>query len=145
MAGAMMRESRRSIMSKALWVVQVVLAGIFLVSGSSKLIMPPEVLTAQSPFPLLFIQFIGVCEILGALGLLLPGLTRIRPALTPLAAAGLTIIMIGATVSTIAVMGLAMALLPLVVGLLAALVVYGRLRLAPLSEASRGWRLQPAG
>ena len=74
---------------------------------------------------------------LGAIGLILPGLLRIRPGLTPLAAAGLVLIMIGATVITLATMGPATALIPLVVGLLAAFVAYGRWRLAPLRGSSR--------
>ncbi len=84
------------------------------------------------PLPGLFMRFIGVAEVLGAIGLILPGLLRIRPGLTPLAAAGLVIIMIGATVVTLMGGSVAMALIPLiplVVGLLAAFVVYGRWRL----------------
>jgi len=73
---------------------------------------------------------------LGALGLVLPGLTHIRPALTPLAAALLVIIMIGATVST-AIMLPALLPLPFVVLLLTAFVAYGRWRLAPLDGAAR--------
>ncbi|HYU97665.1 MAG TPA: DoxX family protein, partial [Pyrinomonadaceae bacterium] len=74
----------------------------------------------------LFIQFIGVCEVLGALGLVLPGLLRIRPQLTFFAAVGLLIIMIGAVVVTIAGPGVGAAIPPLVIGLLCAFVVYGR-------------------
>jgi hypothetical protein len=70
-----------------------------------------------------------VAEVLGALGLILPGLLHVRPVLTPLAAAGLVLIMIGATVLTLAGGDVAMALIPLVVGLLAAFVAYGRWRL----------------
>src|SRR3989442_13426809 len=90
-------------------------------------------MTKQMPLPLpgLFLQFIGVAEVVGAIGLILPGLLRIRPGLTPLAAAGLVIIMIGATVIGLAGGDVVMALIPLVVGLLAALVAYGRWRLAP--------------
>jgi hypothetical protein len=83
------------------------------------------------PLPGLLVQFIGVCEVLGAVGLILPGLLLIRPALTPLAAAGLVIIMIGATVLTFAADGFAMALPPLLVGILGVFVAYGRWRLAP--------------
>ena len=82
-----------------------------------------------------FLRFLGVAEILGALGLILPGLLRIRPGLTPLAAAGLVLIMIGATGISLAIMGPAPALIPLVVGLLAAWVAYGRWRLAPLRSS----------
>ena len=68
---------------------------------------------------------IGATEVLGAVGLILPRLVRIRQVLTPLAAAGLVIIMIGATVLTAAIVGVGPALLPLVVGLLAGLIAYG--------------------
>jgi hypothetical protein len=77
------------------------------------------------PLPGWFLRFIGVDEVLGAIGLILPGLLGIRPGLTPLAAAGLVIIMIGATVVTLAGGDVALALIPLVVGLLSAFVAYG--------------------
>ena len=118
-------------MTYALWVVQGLLALIFLFAGGVKLVLPLEVLTKQMPLPGLFVRFIGVAEVLGAIGLLLPGLLRIRPGLTPLAAAGLVIIMIGATTLTLVGGDLAPALIPLVVGLLSAFVAYGRWRLAP--------------
>lgn len=123
-------------MNVALWIIQVLLALLFLFAGGTKLVMSLEAMRAMgSPnqilLPGLLIRFIGVVEVLGALGLILPGLLRIRPGLTPLAAAGLVIIMIGATVTTVAGDGFAMALPPLVVGLLAAFVAYGRWRMAP--------------
>jgi hypothetical protein len=89
------------------------------------------------------VYFIGAAEVLGAIGLILPGLLHIRPGLTPLAAAGLTIIMIGATPITLAVLSAQLAMIPLVVGLLTAFVAYGRWRLAPLSERTRSSVLQP--
>jgi hypothetical protein len=114
-------------MTYALWIVQGLLALIFLFSGGMKLVMPLEALTEQMPLPGLFVRFIGVAEVLGAIGLILPGLLRIRPGLTPLAAAGLVIIMIGATVLTLLLgSGVTLALIPLVVGLLSAFVAYGR-------------------
>jgi uncharacterized membrane protein YphA (DoxX/SURF4 family) len=120
-------------MNTALWIVQGLLALIFLFAGGIKLVLPVEEMTQQMPLPLpgLFLRFIAVCEVLGALGLILPGLLRIRPGLTPLAAAGLVIIMIGATVLTLAAGDIAMALFPLVVGLLSAFVAYGRRGLKP--------------
>jgi uncharacterized membrane protein YphA (DoxX/SURF4 family) len=117
---------RRPIMTYALWIVQGLLALIFLFTGSMKLVLPLEVLTEQMPLPGLFVRFIGVAEVLGAIGLILPGLLRIRPGLTPLAAAGLVIIMIGATVLTLVGGNVVLALIPLVVGLLSAFVAYGR-------------------
>src|SRR5882672_11283535 len=123
-------------MNIVLWIIQVLLALLFLFAGGTKLILPIEVLTSmgspnQVHLPGLLIRFIGVCEVLGALGLVLPGLLRIRPNLTPLAAAGLVIIMIGATVLTFVGDGVAAALFPLLVCLLLAFVAYGRWRLAP--------------
>jgi uncharacterized membrane protein YphA (DoxX/SURF4 family) len=122
---------RRPIMTYALWIVQGLLALLFLFAGGMKLVLPLEALTGQMPLPGLFVRFIGVAEVLGAIGLILPGFLRIRPGLTPLAAAGLVIIMIGATVLTLAGGEVATALIPLVVGLLLAFVAYGRWRLAP--------------
>ncbi len=111
--------------SRALWVVQGLLAAVFLFAGGSKLFTPVETLAEMSPFSGEFIFFIGVCEVLGAFGLVLPSALRVLPVLTPLAAVGLVAIMAGATASTLAVGGGPLALLPAAVGLLAALVVVG--------------------
>jgi uncharacterized membrane protein YphA (DoxX/SURF4 family) len=128
-------------MTYALWIIQVLLALMFLFAGGTKLLLPLDVLTSmdspnQVQLPGLFIRFIGVVEVLGALGLVLPGLLRIKPGLTPLAAAGLVIVMVGAVAVTLASGEVAPALFPLVVGLLAAFVAYGRWRLAPHSGRS---------
>ena len=124
-------------MTYALWIVQGLLAALFLFAGGTKLVLPLDVLMSmgspnQIPLPGLFVRFIGVGEVLGAIGLILPGLLCIRPGLTPLGAGGLVIIMIGATVLTLAAGEIAGALVPLLVGLLAVFVTYGRWRLAPL-------------
>ena len=124
-------------MNRALWIVQGLLAALFLFAGVVKLVLPAEQLMGSVPMPVLFIRFIGVVEVLGAIGLILPALLRIRPGLTPLAAAGLVIIMIGATSLTVAYMGVGPAVPPLVTGLLAAFVAYGRWRLAPLGSSLR--------
>ncbi len=123
-------------MTRALWIVQTLLALLFLWSGGLKLVLPLEKLTGPVALPEAFVRFIGVAEVLGALGLVLPGLLRIRPGLTPLAAAGLVIIMIGATVITVSSGALGIGLFSFVVGLLAAFVAYGRWRLAPLPGRS---------
>ncbi|HST51059.1 MAG TPA: DoxX family protein [Pyrinomonadaceae bacterium] len=124
-------------MTYLLWIIQILLALLFLFSGGLKLLMPSDKLMAmnaqnQIQLSVLFLRFIGTMEVLGALGLILPGLLRIRPGLTPLAAAGLVIIMIGATVITLANGTITPAVIPLVTGLMAAFVAYGRWRLAPL-------------
>jgi DoxX-like family len=130
-------------MTYALWIVQGLLALIFLFSGAMKLVLPLEVLTEQMRLPGLFVLFIGAAEVLGAIGLILPGLLRIRPGLTPLAAAGLVLIMIGATGLTLAGGEVAPALIPLVVGLLSAFVAYGRWRLTPYPRSPHPSMLQP--
>jgi uncharacterized membrane protein YphA (DoxX/SURF4 family) len=111
-----------------LWVIQGLLAAVFLLAGGMKLILPISAMQGPISLPGPLLRFIGVAEVCGALGLVLPSLLRIRPELTPIAAAGLVIIMLGATVITIMGGSIAGALLPLVVGVLAATVVYGRTR-----------------
>ena len=122
-------------MNIVLWIIQALLALLFLFAGGTKLILSIEQMQAmgspnQIVLPGLLIRFIGVCEVLGALGLILPGLFRIRPGLTPLAAAGLIIIMVGAIVTTLMSGQVGPALLPLVTLVLLAFVGYGRWRLS---------------
>ena len=131
-------------MTYVLWTVQGLLALLFLWAGGMKLVLPLEQMVGPFPIPGPFLRFIGVAEVLGALGLILPGLLRIRPGLTPLAAAGLVVIMIGATVLNLAAGAVVMALIPLVVGALAALVAYGRWRLAPHRGSSPPSAFEPA-
>src|SRR3989449_10660766 len=91
--------------SALLWTVQAVLAALFLSAGGFKLALPLAALAKLSPLPAPFLKFVGVCEVTGAIGLVLPGLLKIRTGLTPLAAAGLVVIMVGATVVTVATQG----------------------------------------
>ncbi len=113
-----------------LWVVQGLLAALFLFAGGMKLVTPAETLEAQTHMSSGFMRFIGVVEVLGGLGLVLPGLTGIAPVLTPLAAAGLAIVMIGATIVSLPG-GILVALIPFVVGVLAAWIAVARRRFAP--------------
>jgi len=121
--------------NRALWIVQILLALIFLFAGGAKFVVPAEEMTKGMPgwLSVSLLHFVGACEVLGAIGLILPGLLHIKPGLTPLAASGLTIIVIGATALTVQGGMLATALFPLVTTLLAAFVAYGRWRLAPQS------------
>lgn len=119
-----------------LWTVQAVLALLFVFAGGMKLAMPLAELTKQSPLPGGFLRFIGVCELLGGLGLVLPGILGIRRGLTPLAAVGLVIIMIGAVVVTLGAGQGAAAVVPLVVGGLAAVVAIGRRQWAERGAAA---------
>jgi len=119
-----------------LWTIQALLAALFLFAGGMKFVLPVAEMTKQMPLPGFFLRFIGVAEVAGALGLILPGLLRIWPELTPLAARGLVIIMSGATALSLQG-GIAAALVPLVVGILAGFVVYGRTQLAPHQAGRR--------
>ena len=124
-------------MNIVLWILQILLALLFLFAGITKVVLPAEVLqSAGSPnaikFSALFLKFIGVLETLGGLGLILPGIFHRQQYLTPLAAVGLVIIMIGAVVTTIMGDGVSMIFGPLVIGLLCAFVAYGRWKIRPL-------------
>ena len=109
-----------------LWVIQGLLAALFLFAGSMKLILPIEAMAGPVSLPGWFLRFIGVAEVTGAIGLILPWLTRIQPRLTPFAAGGLVVIMSGATIVTVIGGPAATAAVPFVVGLLAATVAYTR-------------------
>src|SRR5262245_35966568 len=82
----------------ALWIAQVLLAGLFGMAGAMKSTAPFAALATKMPWtadvPHALVRFIGLAELAAALGLLLPSLTRVRPRLTPLAAAGLVTVMV---------------------------------------------------
>jgi uncharacterized membrane protein YphA (DoxX/SURF4 family) len=122
----------------AIWTVQVLLACLFLFAGGMKLVLPLAEMTKQFPLPGLFLRFLGVVEIAGAVGLVLPSLLRIRPYLTPLAAEGLVVVMSGATAISMAGGKVAPAIPPFVVGCLAGLIIYARTRVVPIREKTRG-------
>jgi DoxX-like family len=127
-----MRSSKR--LNILLWVVQIFLALFFgLASGAPKLFLPFEMLGMPVPLPMPLVKLIGVAEVLGALGLILPGLLHTRPWLTPLAATGLVLLTLCATVYQLAAGQPANAVFAVVMGLIAASVAYGRWRLMPLS------------
>jgi len=122
-----------------LWILQILLALLFLFSGGTKFYFTAEQMRAMGPpnqilLPDLFIKFIGLCEILGGIGLILPSVLRIKPGLTPLAALGLAIITLGATVITIMGPGIPMAVVPFITFILCAFVAYGRWKAAPIRE-----------
>jgi hypothetical protein len=123
-------------MNVALWIVQILLAALFLFAGGMKLAGPIDQTGAPVQFPDAFLVFIGVVEVLGALGLILPALLRVAPGLTPLAALGLMILMAGAVVTGLMMGALAGSLIPLGVGILAAFVAWGRWRRAPIASRS---------
>ena len=120
-------------LNASLWTLQVLLGLFFgLASGAPKLILPIEQLSMPLPLPHAFVVAIGVAEMLGALGLILPGLTRVRPWLTPLAAACLVLLTICASVYQVLGQQPGNAVFALVIGALAGVVAYARWRVAPL-------------
>lgn len=129
-----MKSQRNKRGGAALWTVQGLLAAMFLFAGGMKWAMPIAILEAQSHLPGAFVRFIGVCEVFGALGLILPGLFRVRTDLTFLAAVGLVLIMTGATTITVDQGQILPATAPLVLGLLAVYVARGRAPAVRLPE-----------
>jgi uncharacterized membrane protein len=125
-------ERRRNV-NIVVWIVQALLAVIFALHGVV-LISPPEpmkVVFDALPFSRGFMVAIGVLEVLGAIGLILPWALKIQPRLTPLAAAGLTIIMIGAVMTHLLRGEVAQAIPSLIITVLAAFVAYARTVLVP--------------
>ncbi|MBN8590239.1 MAG: DoxX family protein [Anaerolineae bacterium] len=123
-------------MDVALWVIQVLLALVFVMAGVMKLTQPKEKIAAQMPWANDFsqnnIRLIGLVEVLGAIGLILPSLTRILPVLTPLAALGLVVTMVGAILTHLRRKETPMIVVNVVLLVLAAVVVYGRFVAVPL-------------
>ncbi len=124
-----------------LWIAQAILAALFVFGGGYKLAAAPATLAQMTPFSPLFLKFTGACEVAGGLGLVLPGIFRIRTGLTPLAAAGLTIIMIGAVITTVLTVGVAPAILPFVIGILTITIARGRWQRV---QQFRGATMRPA-
>jgi hypothetical protein len=129
----------------ALWIVSGLLAAMFLFAGGMKLVMPAELLAEQAPLPVLFVRVIGLAEVLGAIGLILPAALRIRPGLTIVAAVELAHVMVAAALLTAAMGDPASANVPVVVGALAAFVAIGRYRQQTTrTQTVRPLVLQPA-
>jgi uncharacterized membrane protein YphA (DoxX/SURF4 family) len=122
-------------MGIALWVVQVLVAAAFLVSGATKLSQPKEKLVKNwawvEDFSQGSVRIIGALEVLGAIGIVLPALTGILPSLTPLAALGLVLTMIGATLTHLRRAEYGAIAVPAVLLILAAFVAYGRFFVLP--------------
>ena len=128
---------RRRGLHIALWVVQVGLAAMFLMAGIMKLTQPIDALIASLPWaadvPEMLVRFIGAAELAGALGLILPSFTRIKPHLTALAAIGLIVVMVLASGFHITRGEHAMVPMNLVLATAAAFVAWGRGKAAPIA------------
>jgi putative oxidoreductase len=119
-------------MNIVLWVLQVLLAAAFLAHGLFMLFPPPDVLAQMAFMPTAFRIFLGVAEVLAAVGLTLPGITRILPWLVLAAAAGLMVVMISATIFHIARGEVSGAAVTAVLFLMATFVAYKRWRVLPI-------------
>ena len=125
-------------MNITLWVLQVLLALVFLAHGLMFLMPPPDIAVQMNAFlPRWFQLFLGVAEVLAAVGLTLPGLTRILPGLVPAAAAGVMIVAGSATILHVWRSEFSSAAITFVLLLMATFVTYGRSRRAPIAPRRR--------
>jgi putative oxidoreductase len=120
-------------MRTVLWILQVLLAAAFFAHGLL-LLFPPAAIVDQmnASLPRWFQLFIGVSELMAAVGLTLPGLTRIQPWLVPFSAAGLMIVMVSATVFHLARGEVSSAATTAVLLVLATFVAYMRWQVVPI-------------
>ena len=120
-------------MNIVLWILQVLLAAAFFAHGWMMLAPPPEIAAQMNAMlPRWFSLFIGVSEVLAAIGLTLPGVTRIYPWLVTWAAVGIMIVMVSATVLHVARNEIPQALITLPLLVMATVVAYARHRLLPI-------------
>ena len=119
-------------MNIMLWVLQVLLALAFLAHGLLFLFPPAEMLELMKFIPTAFRIFLGVAEVLAAVGLTMPGITRIQTWLIPCAAAGVMIVMISATIFHIARGEISSAITTAVLLLVATFVAYMRWKVMPI-------------
>lgn len=123
-----------------LWVAQILLALPFTAAGLFKLTTPLADLTAKMAWiasaPAFLPRFIGLSELLGGIGLILPAATRIQPRLTPLAALGLLVIMILAALFHASRGEWHSLPVNIVLGAIAGFIAWGRLRQAPIPPRS---------
>lgn len=114
-------------MRVTVWIVSGVLAVVFLFVGMAKVSAPAAELEVMARgVPVFLLKLAGIAEVLGAVGLVLPALTRIVPILTPLAASGLVLTMLGATISNIITGQYAIIPMTVILGLLAGFVAWAR-------------------
>jgi len=119
-------------MNVLLWVLQFLLAAVFLAHGLFFLAPPASMLELLKPIPTAFRLFLGVAEVLAAVGLTLPGITRIQPMLVSCAAAGIMIVMIGATVFHLSRGEVSSAITTSILLVMATSVAYMRWKVKPI-------------
>ena len=122
----------------ALWSAQITLAIVFALAGGMKVSTPAADLAKMAPgFPLAFLRFIGIAELAGSIGIILPALTRIAPVLTPLAASGFVIVMASAGILHLVRGQFGELAVVVVLGALAYFVAWGRFKRAPIAGRER--------
>jgi hypothetical protein len=121
-----------------LWVLQALLAAVFLAHGLLFLAPPPDIAALMNAsLPRWFQLFLGVAEILAAAGLVLPGITRVLPWLVSCAAAGIMIVMVFATIYHLIRDEFSSAVITFLLLILATFVAYMRWRVAPIVSRSK--------
>ena len=139
------QQQRSKALHITLWIAQVILAAMFLISGFMKVAQPIDQLSKMLPWaaqvPEALVRFIGVAEVLGAVGLILPSLFRIQPKLTPVAAVGLALVMLFAVAFHISrgetpVIGMNFVLIAI-----AAFIAWGLFKKAPIAPKSSKHRV----
>ncbi len=139
------QQQRSKALHITLWIAQVILAAMFLMSGFMKLSQPIDQLSKMLPWaaqvPEALVRFIGVAEVLGAVGLILPSLLRIQPKLTPIAAVGLAVVMLFAVVFHISRGETPMIGMNFILIAIAAFIAWGRFKKAPIATKSANRRV----
>ena len=139
------QQQRSKALHITLWVLQVLLAAMYIMAGMSKVSQPIDKLSQMLPWvtqmPEAIVRFIGTAEILGALGLILPSLLRIQPKLTPIAALGLVVVQLFAVAFHIsrgetAVLGMNFVLIAV-----AAFIAWGRFKKALIAPKGTNQRV----
>lgn len=123
--------SRSKVLHASLWIAQALLAAMFVMAGVMKIALPVD---PAMGMPEALVRFIGISELLGGLGMILPAASRVRPVLTPVAAIGLLTVMVLAAGFHVLRGEIASVPITVALGALAAFVAWGRLtkaRIAP--------------
>ena len=120
-------------MNVLLWILQALLALVFLAHGLMFLMPPPDVAAQMNQMlPRWFSLFLGVAEVAAGIGLVVPGVARVLPTLVPAAAIGIVIVLVGATILHVMRNEMSSAVMTAVLLVLAIVVAHGRLRLHPI-------------
>lgn len=132
-----MKENKSKALHIILWVLQILIGGTFIMAGAAKAFQPIAELAAQivwpGDIPAILTRFIGVSELLGGLGLILPAALRIQPRLTPFAAMALSVIMLLAALFHLYRGEYNAILMNVILGTLTLFIAWGRMKKAVIS------------